>query len=87
MKPDVARPRHRRRERRVEAGDRAHDAEAVRADDAHRSAAGLLENLPLQFRAGVAGLLEAGRDDDRALHAGVDALADDCRARLAPASR
>ena len=61
----------------VDARDRAHDAEAVGADDAHRPAARFLENLPLQLGAGLAGLLETGRDDDRAFHAGVDALADD----------
>src|SRR6202035_3350570 len=59
---DGARPRHRRRKRGVEAGDRAHDAEAVRADEAHRPAAGFLEDLLLQRRAGLARLLEAGRD-------------------------
>ncbi len=76
---DVARPRHRRGERRVQPGERAHDAEAVRADDAHRSAAGLLEDLPFQRHAGLAGFPEAGRDHDRAFRAGGDALADDVR--------
>jgi len=42
-----------------------------------RPAAGFLEDLPFQRRAGLAGLLETGRDDDRAFRAGVDAFADD----------
>ena len=57
----------------VQAG--ADVAEAVGPDDAHAVALGDGADLFLELLAGVADLLEAGRDDDGAGHAGLAALA------------
>ncbi len=51
----------------VKAGYGAHHAQAVRADDAHIAAAGMLEDLALELGAFRTGFLEAGGDDDGAL--------------------
>ena len=50
---------------RVQPANRIHHAQAVRADEPHLAANGL-RDLPLQLLAVLAGLLEAGRDDDGA---------------------
>ena len=54
----VAGPRHALGERGVEARERAHDAEAVGADDAHLCAAGDLQDLLFQLGAFFADFLE-----------------------------
>ena len=64
--PDGCRARHARGERRVEAGDGVHDAQAVGADDADPGGPGLREDLALQLRPIRSDLLEPGGDDDRA---------------------
>ena len=56
-----------------------HDAEAIRADDAHAAAARFGEDFLLEGHAFGAGFLEAGGDDDRARDAGFDAILDDAR--------
>ena len=64
-KPTLPGLRHGGGEGGVQAGQRAHHAQAVRADDPHPAAPRLLQDLPLQLRALGPDLLEAGRDDDR----------------------
>ncbi len=60
----------------VHAAQAVHHTQAVGADDAHLVAR-LRHDLRLQRDTLRTGLLEAGRDDDRAAHARFDALADD----------
>ena len=49
-------------------GKRAHNAQAIRADDADVGGLCFFEELALQFRALRADFLEAGGDDDGAAH-------------------
>ena len=53
-----------------------HHAQAVGPDQPHPPAPRLLQHLPLELGPLRADLLEPGRDDDRPLHPGLDALAD-----------
>ena len=79
MKPTLPGRAMPRREGGVQAGERAHHAQAVGADDAHVALARFLEQLPLQLRALRPDFLEAGRDHDRRLDARRRALPDDSR--------
>ena len=67
--------RHGARKGCVQVRHGAHHAQAIRADETH-PAARPLGDLPFQLDAGLARLLETGRNDDRAFHAGRDAFAD-----------
>ncbi len=58
----------------VDAGHRIHYAQAVRPDDAHLAARDNFRDLPLEFLAFFAVLLEAGGNNDRRPHTDVDAL-------------
>ncbi len=69
-------------ERGVEAQFRADDAQAVGAEDAHVVGTGDLEHLALQRGTDVAGLGEAGGNDDDVAHAAAAALFDQLRNRL-----
>ena len=61
-------------ERGVQPAERAHHAQAVRPDQPHPAAPGLLEDPALELGPVRPDLLEPGRDHDRALDAGVGAL-------------
>ena len=74
----IARPRQMMRsESCVEAGNRIHDAEAIRTDDAHSTVAELGQDLTFQFFAVVAVFFESRRDHDGAFDARRYALCDD----------
>ena len=72
---DVSGPGDSSRESGIEAGERAHHAQTVGADDAHVAAPGRFEHLTLEIRAVLPCFLEAGRNDDRALDAGSHTFA------------
>jgi hypothetical protein len=75
------RPRHRCRERRVQACDRVHYAQAVRAHDPHLPASRRLQHPSLQLDPLRADFLESRRDDDGAGNAQIRALLHDRRDR------
>src|SRR6185437_5691541 len=72
---DIAAQRHSGCEGGVQASDRAHDAEAVRADNAHAAACRFLGEL--FFQIGMAGLLKPRRNDDGSADTGTRTLADE----------
>ncbi len=74
---NVAGACHRRGEGGIQAGQRIHHAKAVGPDDSHFSTFCVFQNLPFQFRALRADFLKAGRNDDCAFDAGIDAFFDD----------
>ena len=55
---------------------RAHQAQAIRPDDAHSAAARLGQDLVLQRRATLADFAESGRNDDRGRHVRSGTFAD-----------
>ena len=56
---------------------RIHDPKAVRPNDSHVAFPSFAKNVLLESRAPLANFLESGRDDDRTLNAGRNALAND----------
>ena len=79
---DAARLRHDVSERGVEIAAWPQEAEAVRPQQADAVGPGDAHHLIFELLAGRADLLEPGRHDDRAAHAGLAALAHDVRHRL-----
>ena len=67
------------REGGVQAGERIHHPQTVRADNAHPSPPGLFKDLSFQHGAFRSDLLESRRDDDGSLHTGFHAFRDDLR--------
>ena len=78
----VAGAGHDAAERRVQAGDRVHHAEAVRADQAHVAAAGVDQNLTFELDARRAEFLEPGGNHNAAFYPGGDAFGHEVRHQL-----
>ncbi len=74
---DGSLPCHRTCERGIQAGNWAHDTQAVWPDDAHLPAANFFKDAVFQFNPVGPGLLETRRDDHRAFDAAAGAFRDD----------
>ncbi len=77
--PHLAPARHGAGKGGVQPAQRRHHPQAVRPDDAHVAASGVLHDLPFQLCPRCSGLLEARRDDDRPFHACFHAFSDQVR--------